>query len=49
MIENQDSLHYQQLFKTSNSPADYTDSIYLFYIELAQITELTDQLVLYSL
>jgi hypothetical protein len=46
MEENEDTLDYKQLYKTSNSPRDYSNSIYLFYIELGEITELTDRLVL---
>ena len=45
MKDNHDLIGYKQLFETANSPSDYTNSIYLFYIELAKITELEDQLV----
>lgn len=46
MKKNEDSLDYKQLFMSSNSPRDYSNSIYLFYIELGEISELTDRLIL---
>lgn len=49
MTGDKEPINYQELFSTSDSPADYSNSIYLFYIELAQITEQTDRLVLQCL
>lgn len=46
MEENKNLMDYKQVYNTSNSPRDYSDSIYLFYIELGEITELTDRIIL---
>lgn len=52
MIEpgiNDSLVDFKRLFETASSPLDYTNSIYLYYIELLRITEFVDQLVFKNL
>ncbi|RYY52445.1 MAG: hypothetical protein EOO09_21415 [Chitinophagaceae bacterium] len=45
MHEHNDPPDYRYLYLVAGTPKDYSNSIYQFYIELAEITELTDELV----